>query len=47
VLDDIRQVLEHVREMHKTKKGIDSFSAIIEAKERVVSSKQDTIQTIL
>ena len=45
-MDDIRWVLEHVREMHRTKKGIDSFPAVTEAKARVPLSEQDTIQTI-
>jgi hypothetical protein len=45
-MDDIRQVLEHIREMHRPEKGIDSFPAVTEVKARVASSEKDTIQTI-
>jgi hypothetical protein len=45
-LDDIRQVLEHIRRVHRLGRGIESVPIGSEAKERVLENEKDTIQNI-
>jgi len=45
-MDDIRQVLEQMRETHKIERGTYPFPAATKAETRTMPSEQDAIQTI-